>query len=194
MLTSMPGEGRWHFAEMKGGQRAGAHSRAQKVGAFQALGGGPLFAAGDAQAETTSWAGVGAALGKGGTVGLEDGSLWPSCSWGPASCVWHFPVLFLQPQEGLFTTSQSQERSSEFLPSNLAALALQQEGPCLSPPCGWDSQSTWFGPEPGCVGSWLVSGSVGPWLQSRWAPPWQPQETTHSPDVHPWVLLKGAKG
>ena len=53
---------------------------------------------------------------------LEDGSLLPSGLWSHDACLWHFPPFQLQ--EGLLTTGQSQERSPESLPSNLAPLAL----------------------------------------------------------------------
>ena len=64
----------------------------------------------------------GTALGVGGRMELEDGSLLPSGLWSHDACLWHFPPFQLQ--EGLLTTGQSQERSPESLPSNLAPLAL----------------------------------------------------------------------
>lgn len=49
-------------------------------------------------------------LGKGGAVGLEDGSLWPQTQEVDGALLLvsgTFPVLFLQPPESLFITSQS---------------------------------------------------------------------------------------
>lgn len=91
------------FAEMKG-QTRGLGSTAEGVGrGLSGIGKGATVRCWGCMGRNYELCGVGTALGEGGTVGLEDSSLWRSCSWGPASCVWHF----LQPQESLLTTSWS---------------------------------------------------------------------------------------
>lgn len=120
MLRSRPGEGRRHFAEKAGEHSGGSVSGPSK---HWKRGLGLLLGCSGRNYELSQ-----------GRDGVEDGSFWPPCSRGPASCAWHFPVFFLQPPESLFITSQSWDRSPKFLPANVAALALPVSSLCLGFP------------------------------------------------------------